>query len=302
MSSLLLMHRGFLPDQNELALLARHAMQLRTSARRFSHEQSINTAASRLFGRGLEFEELRAYQPGDDIRSIDWRATARTGKPHTKKYREDRQQVLILMLEVRNSMLFGSRQTSKCAQAVRVAALSAFAMQRAHARVGAMLWGDFGSLMIPPSAAGETMNRLLDVLSGRHEAGAGEMSRDRHLAMMPRGRRLIFISDFIQWQEAEWHLIERARGRHEAYAVHVRDPREEVMPDIGLARFTDIRGEDLMLVDTSRKAARDAYVSCWRAHMDMLRQRFADAAIPLRCVSTGDDMAHLASHMSGLIK
>jgi len=295
------MHRNFLPDRGELATLAMHASRLRMSFDQVSHEYLVNDSASRFFGRGLEFEELRTYQPGDDIRTIDWRATARTGKPHVKKYREEHQQVLMLMLEVRESMLFGTENTTKCAQAMRVAALLAFASRHGHARAGALLWGDFGGMAIPPSPPIDTLNRLLDALSGELSSDTGELDWSRHLDAMPRGRKLVFISDFINWADNDWRLVGRLRRRHEVCAVHIRDPREEVMPDVGLARITDVRGEDLVLVDTSNKDSRDAYAACWKAHMDTLRQRFSDSFIPVRCVSTRDKMGGLANSMAGLI-
>jgi len=301
MSSLLLMHRDFLPDRNDLATLARQAARLRMSTGQVSHESLTHDSASRFFGRGLEFEELRAYQPGDDIRSIDWRATARTGKPHVKKYREERQRVLMLMLEIRDSMLFGTGNTTKCAQAVRVAALLAFAMHHGHERTGALLWGDSACLVIPPSTADNTLNRLLDALSGKLPEHTGELDWVRRLDMMPRGRKLVFISDYMHWDADDWRLMGRIRERHEVCAVHVRDPREEAMPDIGLARITDVRGKDLVLVDTGNKASRDTYAACWKAHMDTLRQRFSDAAVPVRYVSTSDSTGSLTSHMAGLV-
>jgi len=301
MNSLLLMHRDFLPDRDELAMLARQASRLRMSTGQVSHESLSHDSASRFFGRGLEFEELRAYQFGDDIRTIDWRATARTGKPHVKKYREERQRVLMLMLEIRDSMLFGTGNTTKCAQAVRVAALLAFAMHHGHERTGALVWGDFGCLVIPPSTAGNILNRLLDALSGKLPGHAGELDWSRHLDMMPRGRKLVFISDYIHWSADDWRLMRRTRGRHEVCAVHIRDPREEVMPDIGLARITDVRGQDLVLLDTGNKASRDTYAARWKAHLDTLRQRFSDAAVPVRYISTKDNAGSLTRRMAGLV-
>jgi len=300
MNSLLIMHRNFLPGRNELAMLAGYASRLRKSFTQLSHEYLTNDSASRFFGRGLEFEELRAYQPGDDIRSIDWRATARTGKPHIKKYREERQQVLMLMLEIRDSMLFGTGSTTKCAQAVRVAALLAFAMQHGHDRVGILLWGDFGSMVIPPTLAGDAMNRLLDALSGKHSKQAGELDWHRHLDMMPRGRKLVFISDYLHWRANDWQVMGRLRSRHEISAVHIRDPREEAMPDIGLARITDVCGGNITLVDTGNQASRDAYAACWKEYMDTLRGYFSDAVVPVRCVSTHDSVGSLAACITGL--
>lgn len=301
MNSLLLMHKGFLPDKQELAVLAKHAACLRMSFRQASHESTSNDSFSHFFGRGLEFEELRAYQPGDDIRTIDWRATARTGKPHIKKYREERQQALILMLEVRDSMLFGTGNTTKCAQAVRVAALLAFAMRHGHDLAGALLWGDFGSLVIPPAPPANTLNRLVDALMDGFSSRTDKLDWSRHLDKMPRGRKLVFISDFMHWDTNDWHLMGRLRRRHEMCAVHIRDPREETMPDIGLARITDVRGREMALVDTSHQASRDAYAAYWKAHMTGLRQRFAESTVPVQCVSTRDGVGTLATRMAGLI-
>jgi len=300
MKALLAMHRAFLPDRNELARLAKHAARMRMAFSRLSQEYQVNDSASRFFGRGLEFEELRAYQPGDDVRSIDWRATARTGRPHVKKYREERQQVLMLVLEVRESMLFGSGRTSKCAQAVRVAALLAYAMKHGHHRIGILLWGDFGSLAIPPSPAADSLNRLLDALSGGLADTVAEVDWVRHLETMPRGRKLAFISDFMQWQPEAWHALDRLRQRHETCAVHISDPREETMPDIGLVRITDVGGEEMIVIDSSRQACREAYACCWQAHMQTLRQHFAEAATPLSCVSTRDGVSVLTQCISSL--
>lgn len=310
MNALLKMHRGFLPGRHELAGLAAHAANMRIVFARLSHEYQVNDSVSRFFGRGLEFEELRAYQPGDDVRSIDWRATARTGRPHVKKYREERQQVLILMLEVRKSMLFGSGQTTKCAQAVRVAALLAYAMKHRHHRVGVLLWGDFGSLAIEPAAAADTLNRLLDALSGDSHsmnmltgtitADAGASDLIRYTERMPRGRKLAFISDFMQWQADEWQLIGRLRQRHETCAVQITDPREETMPDVGLARMTDMSGDDMIVVDSGSQACRDAYAACWKLHLESLQQRLNEVAIPLRRISTRDGVAALTRHITDL--
>ncbi len=301
MHSLLMMHREFLPGRNELATLAAHAARMNVAFARLSQEHQVNDSASRFFGRGLEFEELRAYQPGDDVRTIDWRATARTGRPHVKKYREDRQQVLMLALEVRESMLFGSGCTSKCAQAVRVAALLAYAMKHGNHRIGILLWGDFGTLILPPAAAAESLNRLLDALAGGIANAGADTDWARHLETMPRGRKLVLISDFIQWQASDWHLLGRLRQRHECCAVHISDPREQTMPDVGLARITDMAGAEMMVIDSSRQSCRDAYANCWQAHMETLRRHFAEAAMPLRCVSTGDAMSSLTQRISGLM-
>ena len=160
-------HKEFLPDQAELARLEVQASHIRALQRGRTSERLSNQSHSHFIGRGLDFEEVRAYSPGDDIRAMDWRVTARTGKPHVKVYREEHQRVMVLVIQASASMLFGSQGTTKLAQAVRMAALLAFSVQRQRDRVCVLMPGDLGDIEIPPCSPRDAMWRVVGFLSPR---------------------------------------------------------------------------------------------------------------------------------------
>lgn len=293
-------HKPFLPDQAELARLELQASHIRSLQRGRTSERLSNQSHSHFIGRGLDFEEVRAYSPGDDIRAMEWRVTARTGKPHIKVYREEHQRVMMLAVQVSASMLFGSSGTTKLAQAVRMAALLAFSVQRRRDRVGVLLPGDLGGIEIPPCSPRDAMWRMLDFLSRGHAGAHRAVPWGSRLATMPRGRTVVMISDFLGWSDEEWRGLRQAASRHQLAAVQVFDPRECTMPDIGLVRMAGADGEPF-LIDTGRRRGREAYAERWEAHSHELARRLTLARAPFWTVSTTDDAAASVAPMSTLL-
>jgi uncharacterized protein (DUF58 family) len=289
------LHQRFLPDQAELARLEAQASHVRTL------ERLSNQAHSHFLGRGLDFEEVRAYSPGDDIRAMDWRVTARTGRPHIKVYREEHQRVMVLAIQASASMLFGSSGTTKLAQAVRMAALLAFSVQRRQDRVCVLLPGDLGGIEIPPCSPREAMWRTLDFLSRGHAGTGRAVPWASRLASMPRGRTVVAISDFLDWQDADWQGMRQAASRHRLAAVQIFDPRECVMPDIGLVRMAGAGADDAFLIDTRRRRGRQAYAERWEAHRHELARRLSLARAPFWAVSTTDDALACVGPMATLL-
>lgn len=294
-------HKDFLPDRLELSRLEAQAAHIRAAQQARTAETLPNETYARFLGRGLDFEEVRAYSAGDDIRAMDWRVTARTGRPHIKVYREERQRALILVIDVSATMLFGSDNTTKLAQAVRTAALFAFSAMHRRDRVGVLLIGEMGGFEVPPCSPYEAMWRVVEFLSGDGRGSGHALPWGGLLAARPGGRIVTVVSDFLNWQEREWQAVGQAASRHCLSAIQMYDPLECAVPDIGLARMSGLDGEPF-LIDTGRRRAREAYAACWDAHRTALLRRLAAASIPCWSVSTIDDPSVDVGQMVGILR
>lgn len=248
-------------DIAELAAQAGHLA--RAPSRREVHDHHAGDWPSAWLGRGLDFEEARPYIPGDDLRDMDWRTTARLGHPFVKIYREERQPVLHLVVDRGPAMRFGTRRRLKAAQAARVAVLAAFAAAERNIAVGATLW-DSRDIDLPPR---HTRSGILELV-GHFAAPCPPLPLETDVALhdadrlhrlaadLPRGTRLLLISDFT-WLDATHaaslaHLAERV----DPLAVRVSDPVEHGLPDLGLARFLDLSLGEARWLDTGNATAR----------------------------------------------
>ncbi len=269
---------------DDIAELAVQAAGLaRAPAKREVHDHHAGDWPSAWLGRGLDFEEARPYNPGDDIRDMDWRTTARLGQPFVKTYREERQPVLHVVVDRGPSMRFGTRRHLKAAQAARVAALAAFAASERNVAVGATLW-DVHDLDLPPRHRRSGIVELVQAaaapcppLPAETAEAVHETDRLQRLAEdLPRGAKLLLISDFV-WLTAAHemplaHLAELA----DLLAVRISDPAERALPDVGLARFRDMNSNEIRWLDTGSAAARRAHADDFakrRAQIDALFRR-----------------------------
>ncbi|MGR2949510.1 DUF58 domain-containing protein [Vibrio vulnificus] len=192
--------------------------------------------ASRVRGRGMDFEEVRQYQQGDDIRSIDWRVTARTGKAHTKLFSEDKEQAVILYLDLNSSMFFGSRYVYKSVQAAHLASVILWTTLAKKDRFGAMI--DDGETLFEhkPSALVRNGLAFLNQLTQRHNEQLEQATEHRRpfsqtierlKRMSPKGCEIIFISDFIKMNEQELNQITQLRQHNNLRLVQLYDPLEQ---------------------------------------------------------------------------
>ncbi|MDH4040070.1 MAG: DUF58 domain-containing protein [Gammaproteobacteria bacterium] len=219
-------------------------MRLRYSARGFSYlpHQPVRSLLSgrkrsRLRGRGLDFDELRQYRPGDDIRTMDWRVTNRTGKPHVRVYTEERDRPVIVMVDQRLPMFFGSRWKMKSVIAAEVAALTAWRVLAVGDRVGAILFNDTRSLEIKPTRnqrkvigwLGDlaAMNNELSVAPG-HNSNAAGLSDALRLLERSIGHDylVVLVSDFHGWNDAALNSICRINRHNDMICALVYDPLE----------------------------------------------------------------------------
>ena len=229
-------------------------------------------------GGGVEFEESRPYAPGDDVRSLDWNAMARTGEPWVKRFREERDQTVLLALDVSASMGFGTRGRSKATVAAHAAALLAAAASRAGDRVGLLAFSDGARAEIPPGRGEAQLGRVLRSLveTAAEPGGATGLSaavaRARHLAR--RRAVVVLLSDFRDphFFEDRAGLLALARN-HDVVAGVVQDPVEEALPDAGSLRVGDAeRGGGLVLRSGSRRA-RERYAAAAAVRRRALERR-----------------------------
>jgi len=215
-------------------------------------------------GQGMEFDEVRAYQPGDDIRTIDWNVTARTGHPHVKRYIEEREITVFFLVDLSASGGFGSCDKLKNEISAEFCALLAFSAIKNNDKVGLIVFTDVIELFIPPAKGTSHVLRLIRELlffePGRVRKGRGT---DIALALDYLGRVLnkrgvvFLVSDFLD-RNFERPLKVLAR-KHDLIAVTVTDPREIALPDVGLAEIRDAETGETMLIDTGSKTVRSRY-------------------------------------------
>lgn len=290
---------------DDIADLAVQGSRLaRAPARREVHDHHAGDWPSTWLGRGLDFEEARPYAPGDDIRDMDWRTTARLGQPFIKTYREERQPVLHVVVDRGPSMRFGTRRHLKVAQAARVAALVAFAASERNVAVGMSLW-DGDDLNLPPRHGRNGILELIQAaaapcppLPAEAAEAVHEADRLHRLAAeLPRGTRLLLISDFAWLTEAHEVPLAYLSARTDALTIRISDPVERELPDVGLARFQDMTSSDIRWLDTGTAAARAAHAAAFleqRAKIDSILGRAG-----VRCLDIGSEDDELIQLLQG---
>jgi len=205
-------------------------------------------------GRGVEFAEVRAYQPGDDVRTIDWNVTARMGYPFVKQYVEERDLTVFLAVDVSGSLNYGSRAILKRELAAEIAALLAFAALRNQDRVGAALLGDNLALLLPPRRRRNHVLRMVREILEHAVAGGTDLERALGAALGALKQRavLFLISDFV---EAPCETaLKAAAARHDLVVIELVDPRDLELPPVGPVVLRDAETGRLALVDGRRSA------------------------------------------------
>jgi uncharacterized protein (DUF58 family) len=208
-------------------------------------------------GRGMEFAEVREYEPGDDVRSIDWNVTARMGSPYVKKFVEERDLTLLLLVDVSGSQGFGSQYLTKRDYAAELAAVLAFSAVANHDRVGAVLFSDRIEAYVPPARGRDHALRIVRDLLAIEPRGRGtDLAQALRFAQRVLKRRGIvaLLSDF-QAEDYE-RPLGILRRRHDVIALHLFDPREEAVPSAGLVALKDPETGEVVVMDTSDASAR----------------------------------------------
>ncbi|MCS6850192.1 MAG: DUF58 domain-containing protein [Gemmataceae bacterium] len=243
-------------------------------------------------GTGLAFEEVREYQPGDDVRSIDWNVTARMGHPYIKRYVEERELTVILLVDHSGSLQFGTQRQSKRAVAGELAALIAFAAIANNDKVGLICCSDRVERFVPPRKGTRHALRLIrDVLCFQAEHRGTRLAEGLdYLNRVIHRRAIVFLlSDFLdQGYEA---ALRRTGRRHDLIAIRIIDPWEMSLPAVGLLEVEDAETGQRRLIDTALTSLRHAYAAAAQARGDALRRVARSCRIDLIEVTT--DGGHL---------
>ncbi|MDH5204060.1 MAG: DUF58 domain-containing protein [Hylemonella sp.] len=281
----------------ELAeLAAQGALLAQGALRREVHDHHAGDWPSAWLGRGLDFEEARPYAPGDDVRDMDWRTTARLGHPFIKTYREERQPLLHIVLDRGPSMRFGTRRRLKVAQGARLAALLGFAAAERNVAVGATLWDSPQDRMLGARHGRSALLALLQALVEPcaplpAEAGEAwhELNRLQTLrAELPRGSRLLLLSDFGWLDDRHEGALADLAQLLDLQAVCLSDPAERALPDLGLVCFAGDRGAPRWL-DTGQAAVRAAHAAAFAERKAQQARRFARCGVHWREVGSEVD-------------
>ncbi|MGD9612281.1 MAG: DUF58 domain-containing protein [Kiritimatiellia bacterium] len=213
-------------------------------------------------GQGMEFQEVREYVPGDDIRSIDWNVTARTGSPHVKKFTEERELTVMLLVDVSASNRFGSTAQLKRDLAAEIAAVLAFSAIANHDRVGLILFSDRVEKHVPPAKGATHVLRVIsEILNAKPASPRTDLEPAlRFLNQVVRRRSVAFlVSDFIA-PPCE-HLLRVTARRHDLVSLVIGDKREQALPAVGLVDFADAETGKRLVVDTSHAPTRRALLA-----------------------------------------
>lgn len=267
--------------------------------------------ASPFKGRGMEFDETRPYQPGDDIRSLDWKVTARTGKTHTKLFREERERPVLLWVDLRQTMFFATRGVYKSVMAAKASALLAWSTAAHGDRLGGLIFSDDAHRELPPKNGRAAVLRFIQSLSHhpaweQHTGTAHTPAQTdivQHAILRLRnvarpGSLIFLLSDFRQLTEqGESHLNQIAR-HNDVVLVHISDPLENRLPPPGRYRLSN--GAHTVSIDTGDKRIRDHYQQRRQTHIERLQRLCRRNRIFMLPLGTQDNVVHTLQTGLGL--
>ena len=279
--------------------LLKRVRKIEIKARKLSRNIFAGEYHSQFKGRGMAFSEVREYQPGDDVRSIDWNVTARLNKPYIKVFEEERELTVMLLVDVSGSRNFGTLSQMKRDMMAEVAATLAFSTIANNDKVGVIFFSDKVEKFIP-AKKGKThvLHIIRELLSLEPSSTGTDMAQALQYFANAQKRHCtaFLISDFIGVGEMYKPLLV-ASNRHEVNAIQIYDRREAELPDVGLVKFHDAEtGEDLW-VDTSVASLRNEYARAWRENQSGVEQLFTRIGVKHVSVRTDEDYVKALMHL-----
>jgi uncharacterized protein (DUF58 family) len=270
----------------------RQIRRLHVQARRAVEDLLGGEYHSVFKGMGIAFDEVREYQAGDDVRTIDWNVTARMGHPFIKRYVEERELTVMLLVDCSASHQFGTQQQHKREVIAELAAVLAFSAISNNDKVGLIAFTDRVERFVPPRKGTRHVLRLIrDVLffQPRHKRTCIREGLDYLNRILHRRAIVFLLSDFLD--KGFKQSFKRTGLRHDMIAVRITDPREEELPAVGLLELEDAETGKRLLLDTTSRQVREAFAHAARKRREKLRQLARSARTDLIEVST--DGGHL---------
>jgi uncharacterized protein (DUF58 family) len=275
---------------NDTREILRKIRRLELRTRRLVESSFAGQYQSVFKGRGMNFEEVRPYTPGDEIRAIDWNVTARTGEPYIKKFTEEREMTVMIALDVSASGDFGSVRESKREMAAEVAAILAFSAIHNNDKVGLLLFSDRVELFIPPKKGRHHILRLIREMLYFSPQGRGtdlSGALDYMNKVVTRRAVVFVISDFLTGDFSRPLTV--SAKRHDMVAITVVDPAEEVLPDVGVILLEDPETGEQIEVDTSRRAITGNYARLAEERFKALGTLFGSRGVDMVPLRTDED-------------
>jgi uncharacterized protein (DUF58 family) len=260
-------------------------------------------------GRGMEFEEVRPYLVGDDVRAIDWNVSARVGVPHIKLFREERELTVLLAVDLSGSLSFGTRRELKRELVAEVAATLAFSAIRSNDRVGMLLFTDRTEAFVPPKKGPRHVLRIVrDLLAFEPQGRGTNISRalDEVARSLSKRSVICVVSDFLEApapvqhtsnaspttaraHESWEHALARLRRRHDVIPIVVGDVRERELPNVGIIELEDLETRARRFFDTSSRWVREGWSEVAAERAEARDRHFRRARIEPLVLETGED-------------
>ena len=275
-------------DANELL---RKIRKIEIKTRGLSQNIFAGEYHSAFKGRGVIFSEVREYEPGDDVRDIDWNVTSRHNKPYVKVYEEEREMTVMLLIDVSGRRDFGEAGAIKKEKMAEIAATLAFSSIQNNDKVGVIFFSDKIEKFIPPKKGRKHILLIIrEIINFEPESRGTDVDVAlRFLTNAIKKRSTAFlISDFIDDHDY-FKSMTIANRKHDLAAIQVYDRRDAEMPDVGLIRICDMETGTDMWIDTSSKNARSNYAKAWYARQQKLAATTAKSGVDLASVTTDED-------------
>ena len=253
--------------------------------------------ASRLRGRGLQFEELRHYRPGDDIRSMDWRATARLKKPHVRVFSEERERTVLFVVDQRNGMHFGSARATKAVAACELAALGAWRTLSMSDRAAALIFNDEETTYVPPHRSRATVHRICSEMVAMNQKLSADKQEDRPAALDEALKQAANLAkhDFLIVLATDCHgagpetrkWVSRLAAHNDMIAALIYDPLGIRLPNLGGVEITD--GKKRLMIPTGNRF-QESYKAAFVEWSRRVQEQFSALNVPILPLCTHDDV------------
>jgi uncharacterized protein (DUF58 family) len=285
-------------DKDRIREILKKVRQLEVRTNRLVDDSLAGQYHSVFKGKGMDFDEVRAYSPGDEIRTIDWNVTARSGEPFVKRFREERELTMMLVIDISGSSNFGSAKRSKRELAAELGALLAFSALKNNDKVGLVLFSDEVELFIPPGKGRRHVQRIVREILFYQPVGRGtDFEGPMDFVNRVIGKRAVvfLLSDFCltgSFEAAAESLKAKlavSSKRHDLVALSVADPCDTVLPSVGLLTLEDAETGELVELNTSSKELREAFQTLAEERREKLRRLLRRAHIDLLELSTAND-------------
>ena len=279
--------------------LLKRVRKIEIKTRKLSRNIFAGEYHSQFKGRGMAFSEVREYQPGDDVRSIDWNVTARLNKPYIKVFEEERELTVMLLVDVSGSRNFGTLSQMKRDMMAEVAATLAFSTIANNDKVGVIFFSDKIEKFIP-AQKGKThvLHIIRELLSFEPTSTGTDIAQALQYFANAQKRHCtaFLISDFIG-AGAMYKPLLIASNRHEVNAIQIYDRREAELPNIGLVKFYDAETGNDLWIDTAIAAIRNDYAQAWRENQNEIQQLFTRTGVNHVSIRTDEDYVKALMHL-----